>query len=52
MTFSFDLIQEDSRTAARAGVMHTPHGDVPTPVFAPVGTLATVKTMTPADLRT
>jgi len=49
-TFSFDLIQEDGRSAARAGVMHTPHGDIPTPVFAPVGTLASVKTMTPADL--
>ena len=48
--FSFELLSEDSRTAARAGVMHTPHGDIPTPVFAPVGTLATVKTMTPADL--
>jgi queuine tRNA-ribosyltransferase len=31
-------------------MIHTPHGDIPTPVFAPVGTLATVKTMTPADL--
>jgi queuine tRNA-ribosyltransferase len=51
MTFSFDLIQEDDRTAARAGVMHTSRGDIPTPVFAPVGTLATVKAMTPADLR-
>jgi queuine tRNA-ribosyltransferase len=50
MAFSFDLIHEDDRTNARAGVMHTPHGDVPTPVFAPVGTAATVKTMTPADL--
>jgi queuine tRNA-ribosyltransferase len=50
MTFSFDLIQEDERSAGRVGVMHTPHGDIPTPVFAPVGTLATVKTMTPADL--
>jgi queuine tRNA-ribosyltransferase len=50
MTFSFDLIHEDERTNARAGVMHTPHGDIPTPVFAPVGTAATVKTMTPADL--
>ncbi len=35
---------------ARAGVLHTPHGDLPTPVFAPVGTQATVKTMTPRDL--
>jgi queuine tRNA-ribosyltransferase len=50
MTFSFDLLKEDNRTAARAGVIHTPHGDIPTPVFAPVGTAATVKTMTPADL--
>ena len=50
MTFSFDLLHEDSRTAARAGLMHTPHGDIPTPVFAPVGTQATVKTMTPAEL--
>jgi queuine tRNA-ribosyltransferase len=51
MTFSFDLIHEDNRTAARVGVIHTPHGDIPTPVFAPVGTAATVKTMTPADLQ-
>ena len=48
--FSFDLLAEDAHTAARAGVIHTPHGDIPTPVFAPVGTQATVKTMTPRDL--
>jgi queuine tRNA-ribosyltransferase len=36
---------------ARAGVLHTPHGDVPTPVFMPVGTQATVKTLTPAEVR-
>jgi queuine tRNA-ribosyltransferase len=35
---------------ARAGVFHTPHGDVLTPVFAPVGTQGTVKAMTPAQL--
>jgi len=35
---------------ARAGVFHTPHGDLVTPVFAPVGTQATVKTLTPAQL--
>jgi queuine tRNA-ribosyltransferase len=50
MTFSFDLLYEDDRTAARAGVIHTAHGEIPTPVFAPVGTQATVKTMIPADL--
>jgi queuine tRNA-ribosyltransferase len=35
----------------RAGVLTTPHGEVPTPAFMPVGTQATVKTLTPADLR-
>ncbi|MEN4100299.1 MAG: tRNA guanosine(34) transglycosylase Tgt, partial [Anaerolineaceae bacterium] len=35
---------------ARAGVFHTPHGDIETPVFAPVGTQATVKAVTPAQL--
>jgi queuine tRNA-ribosyltransferase len=33
-----------------AGIFHTPHGDLETPVFAPVGTQATVKAMTPAQL--
>ncbi|MCK6628118.1 MAG: tRNA guanosine(34) transglycosylase Tgt [Anaerolineae bacterium] len=51
MAFSFELLTEDTRTAARAGIIHTPHGDIPTPVFAPVGTQATVKTLTPADLQ-
>ena len=32
------------------GTMHTPHGDIPTPVFAPVGTQATVKTLAPDEL--
>lgn len=50
MDFSFDLIKEDSRTHARMGMIHTPHGDIPTPVFAPVGTQATVKTLSPANL--
>lgn len=49
--FSFELLHQDSQTNARAGVIHTPHGDIPTPVFAPVGTQATVKTLTPVDLR-
>ncbi len=39
------------RTWARAGILGTPHGDVPTPVFAPVGTQATVKTMSPRGLK-
>ncbi len=46
---SFELLARRGR--ARAGILHTPHGDVPTPVFMPVGTQATVKTMSPRDLR-
>ncbi|GIK38659.1 MAG: queuine tRNA-ribosyltransferase [Chloroflexota bacterium] len=51
MTFSFELLVEDTHTAPRAGIIHTSHGDILTPVFAPVGTQATVKTLTPADLQ-
>jgi queuine tRNA-ribosyltransferase len=51
MTFSFELHTEDKHSSARAGVIHTPHGDILTPVFAPVGTQATVKTLTPTDLQ-
>ncbi|MBE0408423.1 MAG: tRNA guanosine(34) transglycosylase Tgt [Anaerolineales bacterium] len=46
--FSFNLQSIDG--LARAGVFHTPHGDIETPVFAPVGTQATVKSITPAQL--
>ena len=46
--FSFDLQAQDGR--ARAGVFHTPHGPIHTPIFAPVGTAATVKAVTPAQL--
>ena len=37
--------------AARAGILRTAHGDVPTPAFMPVGTKATVKTVDPDELR-
>lgn len=47
--FNFKLHAKDQR--ARAGVFHTPHGDLYTPVFAPVGTQATVKAVTPTQLR-
>jgi queuine tRNA-ribosyltransferase len=47
--FEFSLV--GTATAARAGVFHTPHGDLLTPVFAPVGTAATVKALTPAQLQ-
>jgi queuine tRNA-ribosyltransferase len=46
--FSFELIARHGR--ARAGCFHTPHGEIATPVFAPVGTQATVKAVTPAQL--
>lgn len=46
--FTFDLTATDGH--ARAGVFHTPHGDLVTPIFAPVGTQATVKALTPAQL--
>ncbi|MGA3051966.1 MAG: tRNA guanosine(34) transglycosylase Tgt [Chitinispirillaceae bacterium] len=48
--FDFVLEKADSRTAARAGVVHTPHGSIGTPVFMPVGTQATVKALSPAEL--
>src|SRR4029453_12953622 len=41
----------DGSTRARLGRLHTPHGDVETPVFMPVGTNATVKALDPDDLR-
>lgn len=51
MSFSFDLIKYDVSSGARLGVFHTPHGDVKTPAFMPVGTLATVKSVLPRDLK-
>ncbi|MBN2550003.1 MAG: tRNA guanosine(34) transglycosylase Tgt [Anaerolineales bacterium] len=46
--FSFEIQAQQGR--ARAGVFHTPHGEILTPVFAPVGTQASVKAITPAQL--
>jgi len=48
MSFSFEIAA--SAGAARAGVFSTPHGNVETPAFMPVGTLATVKALDPDDL--
>jgi len=47
--FEYELLATDGR--ARAGVFHTPHGALKTPVFAPVGTQATVKLLTPEQLK-
>ena len=49
--FSFELQKVDPETGARAGVFHTPHGDILTPVYMPVGTQATVKGVLPKDLK-
>lgn len=49
MGFAFSI--HATAGAARAGTFQTPHGDIPTPVFAPVGTQATVKAVLPRDLR-
>ena len=48
--FSYDIVAEDPTTHARAGVLHTPHGDIPTPIFMPVGTKSTVKGLLPETL--
>ena len=39
----FDLVHMDAHSCARAGVVHTDHGDIQTPIFMPVGTVGTVK---------
>ncbi len=46
----YELIKTCKQTGARLGRVHTPHGSFDTPTFMPVGTLATVKTMSPEDL--
>ena len=48
---TYELLHIDKNSGARRGVVHTPHGDIQTPVFMPVGTLGTVKAMTPDELK-
>ncbi len=50
-SFRFELLARDPASKLRAGLLHTPHGVIPTPAFMPVGTQATVKALTPADVR-
>lgn len=47
----FELLKTSAKSKARLGILHTDHGDVNTPIFMPVGTEATVKAVTPRDLR-
>lgn len=49
--FSFELIHTDKHCGARAGIIHTPHGDIPTPVFMPVGTHGAIKALQPNQLK-
>ncbi|MBQ3234847.1 MAG: tRNA guanosine(34) transglycosylase Tgt [Clostridia bacterium] len=48
--FYFETVATDKNSGARAGILHTPHGDIKTPVYMPVGTQATVKGVYPRDL--
>ncbi len=48
--FHYTLLKQDSKTGARVGILHTPHGDIYTPTYMPVGTQATVKGVLPKDL--
>lgn len=48
---TYELVKECSHTGARAGILHTPHGSFETPMFMPVGTQASVKTLSPEELR-
>ncbi len=48
---TYELLHVDKSTGARRGIVHTPHGDIQTPIFMPVGTQATVKSITPEELK-
>lgn len=48
---TYELLHVCRQSGARRGVIHTPHGDIQTPIFMPVGTQATVKAMTPEELK-
>lgn len=48
---TYELIKTDKKTGARLGRLHTPHGTFETPMFMPVGTLASVKAMSPEELK-
>ena len=51
MAIKFQLIKECKQSGARLGLLQTPHGNIETPIFMPVGTQATVKAMTPGELK-
>ncbi len=49
--FYLKILHVDKNSGARYGILHTPHGDVEVPMFMPVGTLATVKTLSPEEVK-
>ncbi|MCB9498037.1 MAG: tRNA guanosine(34) transglycosylase Tgt [Erysipelotrichaceae bacterium] len=49
--FYLEILHIDKQTGARYGILHTPHGNVEVPMFMPVGTLGTVKTLSPEELK-
>jgi queuine tRNA-ribosyltransferase len=49
---TFEIVKRDQNSRARAGVIHTPHGDIETPAFVVVGTKGTIKSIKPEDLVT
>ena len=51
MKIKYELIHEEKNTKARRGMIHTNYGTVQTPMFMPVGTLATVKTLSPEEIK-
>lgn len=51
MAHTFELKGKDAASSARAGVLRTDHGEIPTPIFMPVGTAGTVKAITQQDLK-
>ena len=47
---TFEIVKKDKKTKARAGIIKTPHGEIETPIFVPVGTQATVKSLDPKQI--
>ncbi len=47
----YELIKEEKHTGARLGILHTPHGSFPTPLYMPVGTVATITGLSPEELK-
>lgn len=48
---SFKIIKKDKKSKTRAGIIKTPHGNIETPIFVPVGTNSSVKSVNPRDLK-